>query len=194
MPADAPDWLDYRPPTPISRREILVRVAVGIVAALLLAWILVPHSRSRPLSNRVKCASNMKQIGQAFLFYSNENRNLYPPDLATALATQDLVPEVFVCPMSNSERATTRFTFDVTARAAKNLDYVYTGEGLKNNVRAEEPILFERLFDHDHEGGNALFGDGHVEFIMKPQILKLLEPLRGTPRLTDEEYDAIVAK
>ena len=136
----------------------------------------------------------MKKIGQAFLLYSIENRNLYSPDLATALATQDLVPEVFVCPMSDSDRATTRFTSDVTARAAKNLDYVYTGEGLKNDVRAEEPILFERLSDHDHDGGNVLFRDGHVEVIMKPQILKLLEPLRGTPRLTEEEYDAIVAK
>lgn len=136
----------------------------------------------------------MKQIGQAFLLYSHENRSLYPPDLATALATQDLVAEVFICPSSDSDWATTRFTSDLAARRAKKLDYIYVGEGLTSWATAEDPVLFERLSDHDHDGGNVLFGDGHVEFMTKPQVLKLLEPLRGTPRLTEEEYDAIVAQ
>lgn len=91
-------------------------------------------------------------------------------------------------------RAATRFTCDVAARTAHHLDYVYVGEGLTSDVKADEPTLFERLADHNQEGGLVLFGDGRVEWIDKPQILKLLEPLRNTPRLTEEEYNAIVAK
>lgn len=135
----------------------------------------------------------MKQIGQAFLLYANESRYRYPPDLQTTLATQDLTQEAFVCPEHwNFDRATTRFASDSAARAAKNLDYIYVGEGLTNSVSPDEPVLFERLSDHDH-GGNVLFGDGHVDFYSREAILKLLEPLRNTPRLTDEEYNAIVA-
>jgi hypothetical protein len=34
------------------------------------------------MANRVKCASNLRQIGQAMLLYSNENRGAYPRTVA----------------------------------------------------------------------------------------------------------------
>ena len=86
--------------------------------------------RSRETANRVKCASNLRQIGQAMLLYANDHRGAWPrvvfvggadpkpvwgtvdqPNDVTAtmfllLRTQDITAEVFTCPSSNAEKDT----------------------------------------------------------------------------------------
>lgn len=52
-------------------------VVIGIIA-LLISILLPSLNRARETANRVKCGSNLRQIGQALLLYSNENRGNYP--------------------------------------------------------------------------------------------------------------------
>src|SRR5688572_13780428 len=111
-------------------------VVIGIIA-LLISILLPSLNRARETANRVKCASNLRQIGQALLLYGNENKGNYPrtiyvvgdpptwgsdadmtdpfpapgmtPNDVTAamfllIRTQDITPEVFVCPSSNAEK------------------------------------------------------------------------------------------
>jgi len=52
-------------------------VVIGIIA-LLISILLPSLNRARETANRVKCGSNLRQIGQALLLYSNENKNLFP--------------------------------------------------------------------------------------------------------------------
>ncbi len=52
-------------------------VVIGIIA-LLISILLPSLNRARETANRVKCASNLRQIGQAIQLYSNENKGLYP--------------------------------------------------------------------------------------------------------------------
>jgi prepilin-type N-terminal cleavage/methylation domain-containing protein/prepilin-type processing-associated H-X9-DG protein len=52
-------------------------VVIGIIA-LLISILLPSLNRARETANRVKCGSNLRQIGQAMLMYSNENKGNYP--------------------------------------------------------------------------------------------------------------------
>jgi prepilin-type N-terminal cleavage/methylation domain-containing protein/prepilin-type processing-associated H-X9-DG protein len=52
-------------------------VVIGIIA-LLISILLPSLSRARETANRVKCGSNLRQIGQAMLLYANENSGNYP--------------------------------------------------------------------------------------------------------------------
>jgi prepilin-type N-terminal cleavage/methylation domain-containing protein/prepilin-type processing-associated H-X9-DG protein len=61
-------------------------VVIGIIA-LLISILLPSLNRARETANRVKCASNLKQVGQAILLYSNENRNAYPRTIITTAAS-----------------------------------------------------------------------------------------------------------
>jgi prepilin-type processing-associated H-X9-DG protein len=173
-----------------GRGLVIAGLVLGIIGTLFIilqvAIMLPSLNRARETANRVKCASDMHQIGIAIGLYANENRGAYPPDLATLLKTQNLATAVFVCPSGNNTAAVAPFTSDVAARAAGNLEYIYTGEGLTDSVDADEPVLFEMSSDHGG-GGNVLFGDGRVEFFNKTQYAKLFNGITSPARVTAEE-------
>jgi prepilin-type processing-associated H-X9-DG protein len=145
-----PFWLRLRPaarhrPSPVAAFTLVeLLVVIGIIA-LLIAILLPSLNRARETANRVKCASNLRQLGQAMLLYAGENkghysRTYYAPgspltdasspftqlgagaaspfggtkgfvgtnNVAAAIflliRTQDLTPEVFICPSSQAVR------------------------------------------------------------------------------------------
>src|SRR5262245_39508598 len=54
-------------------------VVIGIIA-LLISILLPALSRARENGNRIKCASNLRTLGQAMMMYTNANRGFLPFD------------------------------------------------------------------------------------------------------------------
>jgi prepilin-type N-terminal cleavage/methylation domain-containing protein/prepilin-type processing-associated H-X9-DG protein len=224
-------------------------VVIGIIA-LLISILLPSLNRARETANRVKCGSNMRQIGQAIQLYCNENKGNYPrtrynpaigtngnydPAIAAAnppgrdpfvdsvtdndvikamfllIRTQDITPEVFICPSSNDEKDTYGTGAGVSAQskvsftAAKNLSYSYanpypdanavnnsyklnatTGAEFaiaadknpagatnyilttQNENSSQKDMQLANSPNHQGQGENVLYGDGHAEFQQNP--------------------------
>ena len=172
-------------PGPSSNRT---RATVGLwlgVAQLGLFGVLMllpSPGQAREPAIRVKCASNLRQIGQGIQMYANEHRGMFPPSLDVVLSTQDLTSEVFVCPSSNHERAAGPTTQAVVTnfRANPNLhcSYVYTGAGLTSATATPKHVLaYEHATNHDSDGMNVLYGDGAVQWLNAKQSAHLLSEL-----------------
>src|SRR5688500_14502232 len=52
-------------------------VVIGIIA-LLISILLPALNAAKERANRVKCSSNLRQIGQGLLLYANDNKGTYP--------------------------------------------------------------------------------------------------------------------
>ncbi len=143
--------------------------AIGSTA--LMTSILLPSlNRARETANRIKCATNMHQIGQAIQLYANENKGNYPPDLGTLVTTEDINADAFVCPSGNVSLPANLAQMKPPQMAqwvSEHSTYVYVGKGLTTSAPADRVVLYEKLEDHDNAGGNFLYSDGHVEFLSR---------------------------
>jgi hypothetical protein len=150
-------------------------VALGSAALVLtLATLLITPSlcRAREPANRVKCASNLRQIGEALASYAEAHGGQFPPTVEALAAASDLSPAVFNCPSSSDIPA------DVTKAAdwatafqpdGHHLSYVYVAGGLNaSTVKPTSILAYENLQDHLDAGMNVLYGDYHVEWADKP--------------------------
>jgi prepilin-type processing-associated H-X9-DG protein len=161
--------LDYARPQRNSPGRRVVLLLLGLVFLALFVAILIPSTgRPRETAQRVKCASNLRQIGQAILLYCNDHQGQYPDSFATILLNEDISSAVFVCPDSNDEAALGPTTQAVVANllAPGHCSYIYIGQGLNSGTVAPNAVVaYETVANHGGAGMNVLFGDGHVEFV-----------------------------
>lgn len=222
-------------PSRFSLRDLLTLIAIVIVAACLFLPALLQHLG--PVSGRVVCASNLRQIGQAILLYSHENRGRVPrvrfdpaappvaftgadsadpfgpagpqPNDVTAglyllVRTQGLDLTVFNCdkawqtPMLLKGRPVTgwsnftsadHLSYSITnpyfeiptagtteSEAIRSPEFVVAADinpGTPQLLKATPAMSPHELRlvnspNHEGDGQNALFGDGHCEFVSTP--------------------------
>jgi len=172
-----PAPLDYAGPMPPrphrSFRPPITLIVLFILGGLV--WFadsfMGTGYRAPEQASRVKCASNMRQIGQGVELCANDHDGRFPDDLETVLANEDLTPQAFVCPSSKDTPAPTAAAPQATAaglRQAGHCTYVYIGKGLTTDMTTPDMIvMFEPLGDHHGDGMNVMFADFHVEWFSK---------------------------
>ena len=150
-----------------GRGIAIAGIAVGsfsllfLVVPLLLISILLPSlSRAREKANQIKCASNLRQIGQAAMLYAQDNLRQggpYGPGFDLLVQTQPIATQTFRCPSDNSAG-----TGQLTGGPCS---YIWLGQNLTTSSDPTCVLAYEPLSNHGKEGSNFLFADGHVEFI-----------------------------
>ena len=146
-------------------------VTGGVVAllAMLLLVLVPPLQRAREQSNRISCASQMRQLGQAMMIYANGNGGRFPDRIDRLLAY--MPSSVFVCPSSADTPAAGQTPQLLAADLAKggHLSYLYVGYVYNMGSTANPAttiVLYEPLTNHA-DGINVLYADGSVNVLAR---------------------------
>ena len=144
--------------------------------------ILPTTGRPREGANRIKCASNLKQIGLALQIYSQDNGKRYPPTLDEVLVECDITSEVFCCPSGNDDRAigpTTQALLQDFHKPGHN-SYVYVAGNQPDRTFTDTYVLaYEQPANHANKGMNILYGDGHVDWVTQAEATRVVAELQA---------------
>jgi len=163
----------------------IVLGSFGLLLNVPVIYTLVVFNHAK---ERVKCASNVRQIGQALLDYCNSSFGPYPPDLGTLVKTQNISVSYFLCPSmpggSSLPSNLDQMTIDQKADwVNQHADVIYLGAGLMAGAPPETIVLYEK---HDERNSppdgsfddyevQMLFADGHVEAVPSADAHRRIE-------------------
>jgi hypothetical protein len=150
----------------------LFLAVIGLTLNLFFGPTFAPSlSRSREAANRIKCGSNLLQIGQALQAYTQTHQGKLPPRFEALAETEPVDLRLFRCPN------------DETWRSGSSLDersYILlpTTDTWSDDVR--DIIAFEPLSHHRADGVTVLFGDGSVRFVHWEEVMDRLREAMAT--------------
>lgn len=175
--SDAAGW-HWRSNAPFPGSEIFATDPVSTYftsAGPAAVGVLLPSlNRAREQANRIKSASNLRQIGMGMQLYANENNGKFPKDFEALLKTQDLPLDAMLNPRSNRVHPSLAGDRDAQIKAVLEVgDYVYKGSGKNTTTPADVVVAYENP-EGLTDGVNMLYGDGHVEFQTMDQAERLM--------------------
>src|SRR5690349_15852253 len=93
--------LSYSPPEKTEKLPTAVWVLIWTLSGVLLLFLVTallpdPHRPTKE-GDRVKCASNLHEIGQTLLAYANSHDHQFPDSLPTLAAQSELGAWTFTC-------------------------------------------------------------------------------------------------
>jgi len=152
-------------------------VAIPIIA--LLMGILMPAiGPSRTLAQRIVCGHNLSAIGKSMLVYAYDNDGEFPTpgkwcDLLIEQA--DATEKQFTCPAAE-QKDTGSYAMNPAVEkmginSPADMVLIFESQPGWNQVGGPELLTID---NHQGEGVNILFVDGHVEFIAPEDVPDLL--------------------
>jgi prepilin-type processing-associated H-X9-DG protein len=169
-------YINARDPRIGGKSTAIKSLALGVAGFLLCSIVITPSpNRAQETANRVQCAFNLREIGQACLLYSQSNNGAYPPDFGTLIRNEDIPAETFICPDVDLVPPSNMTKDQALIWVNRNSSYVYAGAGLTSKSDPSSIVVFEKDANHQDQGMNILFADGHTEFFPLPKAHDLIE-------------------
>jgi prepilin-type processing-associated H-X9-DG protein len=152
-----------------DRRRCNLRLRIDLLILVLvvvfgMGLIFSPLSFQAKDGPRSPCKRNLKQIGVALLIYAEDNKGSFPLYLEQLLPYYLSDASVLQCPHESS--------------AAGPSDYIYL-PGLNVNNRPGKVLAYDKLVNHNGDGRNILFIDGHVEWLNENVFQELMRKQRS---------------
>jgi len=182
-PAGAVGWVDkegwhMKQITPFPGSEILNTGGLGTIMAaqqaMVVGTVLPAIMRARMEAIRMSGGNNLREVGQALMLYTNDNKGKFPATPGELLLTQDLTAEVFTTPGSGTTVPAGKNKDELAQWVNESSDFVYLGAGRKSPVDAAVILMHDKMRPGIF-GINVLFGDGRVEFIGVDRVRQMLE-------------------
>jgi hypothetical protein len=148
--------------------------------AMIVSVLLPSLNRAREQANRVKSASNLRQIAIGVQMYANDNKGRFPPDFAALAKHGALEPDVFINPRGGNSLPAGLEGDALAAWANSSSDYVYAGAGKNWRTPADVILAYEKP-DEMRDGINIAFVDGRVHFVPMEKAKQMIRAGRGRP-------------
>jgi len=157
---------------------IVMPVVVIPIIAILMGILMPAIGPSRTLAQRIVCGHNLSAIGKSMLVYAYDNDGEFPTpgkwcDLLIEQA--DATEKQFTCPAAE-QKDTGSYAMNPAVEkmginSPADMVLIFESQPGWNQVGGPELLTID---NHQGEGVNILFVDGHVEFIAPEDVPDLL--------------------
>jgi prepilin-type processing-associated H-X9-DG protein len=164
-----------RPTRQLVRR--IAKVVVGVALLVGFVSVLLPsQGKPREQAQRVKCASNLRQIGQLLILYARDNGGVLPGTIYDT-AGADSAGYAYACANRLDGYPYQASVRDQMAWAARRETYLYAAASQRvADLPPDAVLVFEAVGMHPADrlrfsgeplpaGGNVLWVDGSAEFV-----------------------------
>jgi prepilin-type processing-associated H-X9-DG protein len=143
------------PPTPTkvaSRTTIRIFAVIGLlIGTILLVSLALPRFGPGRDTSEMRCLSNLHHIGLAIGLYADEHSGKIPQAFDDLRPYADNLDRLLICP---SAKDNTTPSYQILLGGQK-----WGDQGTSKEIAVTELAKNHRF------GSNALYGDGHVEFL-----------------------------
>lgn len=147
-------------------------VGACFILPMMLAILMPALGKTKQLAQKIVCGTNLSGIGKAVMVYVDDHNDTYPPaeNWCDALIKEcDVDPKQFLCPGSERKEGQSCYAININVAGKKASEIppdtvllFETASGV--NPAGESEML--NADNHQGDGCNVLFADGHVKFVL----------------------------